>query len=105
MATFKVGQRVRIINGTPLSLCGPNAQSVVGREATILGPLKQYRNAHTQDLYSGHLIAIDGIGPAAPSGLPYAAPPEWLAPLTDPKAEAFLALIRQLKPLNVSEVA
>ena len=88
MANFKVGQRVRII------------KSVGGRhdgvEATILTPLRMERS-RACGFHAAHRIAIDGVGSFNPvTGLPWGEPPEWLAPLTDPKADAFIESLKKL---------
>jgi hypothetical protein len=96
MATFKVGQRVRLVSATFTS----PAIDFVGREATIVAIPS--RNGERDCS-----IDIDGadarqFGSKFPSfNCSFAR----LAPLTDPKADAFLESIRQLKPLQIPEVA
>lgn len=82
MATFKVGQRVRIIAGHGLEL------PCIGQEGTVVG------DAGPSGLYE---VLVDGVAlPAeADSWLWFA---NELAPLTDPGADAFLESIRKMKP-------
>jgi hypothetical protein len=86
MATFKVGQRVRVIRAV-------NYPHLIGREATVIGGLTQGRS----DLigaYAGYPVDIDGFGAISQSGVQIVSPPDWLAPLTDPGCESFLQAMR-----------
>lgn len=96
MATFKVGQRVRIVKG-----------GNTGAQGTILSPLQRLRLEHIRTLevrdVDAHHVAIDGV--PIPHGYvqPWAFPPDFLSPLTDPKADAFMERIKKLEPLPVRE--
>lgn len=86
MATFKVGQRVRIIGARK------GWERIIGRETVILeGPIDWfgdigYKTGVSEELrVPGHHAAH-------------------LAPLTDPKADAFLERIRKLKPYDEPKV-
>jgi len=84
MATFRVGQRVRVIdNGRPLgSRRGPlcDGQTSIGREATIIGPLRLARFAYSADGYA-YPIDVDGLGRLNDFGNQTMAKPEWLEPI------------------------
>lgn len=85
MATFRVGQKVRIIAGI--------YPEIIGDEVEILGPLEQLAGwpaAH-------HRISTP---PHAPHSSMWYAEPRHLAPLTDPKADAFIESIKKLQPLK-----
>ncbi len=82
MATFRVGQRVRLIhNGRPPGMRGPlyNGQSSVGRECTIIGPLR-WGNFYSGAGYA-YPIDIDGLGRVNDFGHQSLAKPEWLQPI------------------------
>ena len=106
MATFKVGQRVRVI-GTDRSPkdCNParpDFPTVVGRQATILGPLKKGWDGYKH--YWGHPLDVDGIGRLNDWGRQIIAKPKFLVPLTDPKADSFIESIRKMKPYEEPKV-
>ena len=85
MATFKVGQRVRIVR----SKFGLS----VGCEATIEAiPPRCPCEIPGSDCE----VKIDGWPGDGPHGT-YATPFSWIAPLTDPKAEEFLERIRKME--------
>lgn len=81
MATFRVGQRVRIVNAD-----NPHMQWAVGIETTITGL------PGTSFLYpNDYQLALK-----TPDGLRVSAPPKDLAPLTDPDAERFVESLKCL---------
>lgn len=81
MATFKVGQKVKVIAQVPASIeC---YGSRIGQEAVV--------EALTHQTYGGALtIAF------LSDGAKWAAIPEHLAPLTDPKADEFIEGLKKL---------
>jgi hypothetical protein len=86
MATFKVGQRVKVIRSQGFI---PKA---VGREATIIAIEPNRRCS------AAHYIAIDGLPcdsliVIGATGWAY---PDQLAPLTDPRADAFIESLKKL---------
>lgn len=82
---FKVGQRVKRI-ANPRLLNADNTTMPVGMTGVVVA-----RADHT-----GHIPVLpDGF-----LGRPWGCEPETLAPLTDPKAEAFLESIRKMKPYS-----
>jgi hypothetical protein len=90
MATFKVGQRVRLLfhsrnvdKGSP----------PIGSVGTIVGALNMIFDGSMR-----HEVAWDSF----PTRLRIFSIPEQLAPLTDPGADAFLAHIKRLgsEPVN-----
>ncbi len=89
MATFKVGQRVRIIQSS-------KHPDNVGREGVITHDL--WMDPHCSHSYArGRLVynvALDGH-PHAVHGT-WGALPEQLAPLTDPKADEFIEGLKKL---------
>lgn len=89
MATFKVGQRVRI-------LAGPRATFLAGREATVLGALNPWARAESGGTFSGYPVDIDGYGRLNLHDEQIYVRPEQLSPLTDPGADAFLAKLKKL---------
>lgn len=94
MATFTVGQRVRIVKTY-------HDHSFKGREATIIATNQSGFSRYTGEWCEGYYhLNVDGIGPRGDTGLRLCVAGEQLAPLTDPKAEQFLASIRKLKPLH-----
>ena len=81
MATFKVGQRVRLVK----SVLGNTGAECVVTALAAEGYWSQIGE------YVGIEIKIDG------SDERYVAPDEsWLAPLTDPKADEFIERIKKL---------
>jgi hypothetical protein len=80
MATFKVGQRVRIVGCTEQYWLQMN-----GREATVIGPLNPAPPSASG--MPAYRIRIDG-------GVDAWAQPRYLAPLTDPGCESFLQAMR-----------
>lgn len=93
MTTFKVGQRVRIVRVGPT--CRPVVRALVGREGTIVAiPSNSYFAVAECD------VEIDGA-PATSLGFddkPFASRFDNLAPLTDPKADAFIESVKKWKP-------
>lgn len=80
MATFKPNDRARIVNSkAPYN----------GKECTILSPCRT--EPALFELVTGHEICIDGIGRVGPTGLPWFAGLDQLVPLTDPRADEFVA--------------
>ena len=77
MATFRIGQRVRIIGAR---FC----PEYIGKEATIVGPLESRMiiDGSLQDVYR---LDVDGIGERHLQGV-IGFPPAYLAPLTGPWA-------------------
>ena len=99
MSQFKVGQRVRVIGYR----FDPNT---MGREATIIGPLEFVENPGPDiRSYWGHCVDIDGYGSRSIHGRRLCSPVEWLAPLTDPHADAFMERLKKLgrEPVNSPE--
>ena len=95
MATFKVGQRVRIVSSV-------STPELIGYQATIISELRTRTHWTTGKQYQGYDLAVDGIGTVLPRA-PRAQlcfHSHHLAPLTDPKADAFIARIKQLGPLS-----
>jgi hypothetical protein len=96
MATFKVGQRVRVVAAL---------SKIRGEQGVIThishGPLLTWGDVWEEGLR--HYVTIDGRGPLV-DGRPRAYFSHEIAPLTDPKADAFLESIRQLAktPLEVA---
>lgn len=91
MSAFKVGQRVRIVHSfTP---------EIAGRAAIVLSRLGPAICDVTGTRYLGHDLDVDGIGPVL-RGHPISCEPSQLAPLTDPKADEFIAAIKKLKPYS-----
>ena len=87
MATFKVGQRVRIVGAT-------KHPHMIGRQAIVtrgleIDPLSQYNRESYEIEVPGHPHPIHGRWNALP---------EHLAPLTDPKADAFIERVKSWKP-------
>jgi hypothetical protein len=92
MATFKVGQRVRII--------APRSPSC-GREATIIGVKRELEVLDFDAQTILHVpifyyLDIDGYGATAPGGRRRGLEPHEITPLTDPKADAFLERVKKL---------
>jgi len=96
MATFKVGQRVRVIR-TKLH------PETLWREATVIGALRIGLSSDGSN-YMGYPIDIDGFGTVNRLGGKIIAEPTWIAPLTDPAADAFLESIRKMKPYDEPKV-
>jgi hypothetical protein len=90
MAKFKVGQRVRVIGHFGGSRI-PREKRWIGHEGTIIA-----RPWH--GILSGWNWYLDL------NGFRYYFHDAELAPLTDPKADAFLESIRKLKPLYEPQV-
>lgn len=83
MATFKVGDRVRIVNA-------------YGCHRPVIGQAGVITNSFTHHNFFPHLkydwqALLD-------DGEPFVGPADHFAPLTDPKADAFLEKMRKLKP-------
>lgn len=105
MATFKVGQRVRIVNPQ---------DSDCGKEGTVLsiafGGADWYEGAHAvQDLGYGiyYSVDVDGVGSRDPEdGREYAYVDGDLTPLTPPAADSWaLAKVLQVtKPQHTEPV-
>jgi len=91
MAKFKVGDRVRISKLTPV--CRAEYRELLGVETVItFGPITEhgitgYRTAASDKFRNRGLIGVEEI---------------YLAPLTDPKADAFIERIKKLgkEPIN-----
>ena len=101
MAQFKVGDRVRIVR--VMKGDGPNCRN---REATVWKT--DIANCDALGRYFGCFLDIDGIGRTCPtSGLEWAAPSDWLAPLTPPAEDAWASeQVRKVcKPQHVEPVA
>lgn len=91
MATFKVGQRVRVV--TPG--CCPEA---FRKEATILSLPGSHPNPGFRDCYG---VNVDGLEPPFFAALGrYWGAAYCFEPLTDPKADAFIERIKKLKPYD-----
>lgn len=73
MATFRVGQRVRIVKS--------HRGFLQGREATIIGSLECGCSTYTNEIYWGFPLEVDGVGRIGISGFPIAVRPEWLEPI------------------------
>jgi hypothetical protein len=87
MATFKVGQRVRIIFVYTLPHC-------LGKEATIV--------ARHGDIF---FLDVDNVGTRRSSGSPCWVYEHQLAQLTDPKADEFIESLKKLgREPNVAPV-
>lgn len=96
MTTFRVGQRVRIVwlGGA----AARRASDVLGREGTITAIPSAWHPRAECD------VEIDGA-PAVAYGYedrPWAALFVNLAPLTDPKADAFIESVKKWKPEPVA---
>ena len=89
MATFKVGQRVRIV-GVAV------AYEVLGREAVVIGAPETRSHHITHERYTGYPLSIAGIGERDVNGIRYVFRPANLAPLTDPSADQFIERIKKL---------
>lgn len=86
MTTFRVGQRVRIVNHR-------DRPKFLNKEATVAAIPGV--NAAFPDHYG---LYVDGIPPVDCHMGMWWASSEYLAPLTDPAADAFLESIKKLKP-------
>jgi hypothetical protein len=82
MATFKVGQRARVI--------------ATGDQVTITSGLHQVFFP-TVGYADAHDIEIDGFHD---DDVPYAARPDWLAPLTDPRCSEFISDMERFSKLK-----
>lgn len=100
MSVFRVGQRVRILY-SPSGLTGKTGvvwnvdeSPSWGEKARALGITGR-----------GYDIDVDGIGRRHREGPLITFPPYYLAPLTDPSADAFIARIKKLgrEPVNSPE--
>lgn len=96
VATFKVGQRVRITTDGGLPQCK------AGAEGTI-----KTLNLRTEAPWGMcHAVVVDGVHSWHVSGC-WCIPIIFLAPLTDPKTDAFIESLKKLgrepKPLEVVE--
>jgi hypothetical protein len=89
MATFKVGQRVRILRGT-----------YPGKEAAIwkMEPIYAWGPSVSYNLPGeiGHFLDVDGVGRHHRDGSPIALTASGIAPLTDPKADEFIESLEKL---------
>lgn len=93
MATFYVGQRVRLISHFGIPYRRPGVQTVpVGTEGVIVGGA--YIHSVTREL----VYSVDFAG----HGFTRACCPESLAPLTDPKADQFIEWVKKIKPEPVA---
>lgn len=92
MATFKVGQRVRIVALHPYT--GPRAVAV-GMTGTVIAHNPDYPVAG--GWITEWAVDVDEVS-SQMGGFHFRACD--LAPLTDPKADAFLESIRKLQPLH-----
>ena len=86
MATFKIGQRVRIVAAPDMYY-----KEVVGDEVVILG-----LPGGVLDFPNNYEISRPPSLRANAVGLAYLASPHHLAPLTDPKADEFIARLERL---------
>lgn len=91
MANFKVGQRVRVIE--PRSIHYGKEGSVMGFST---GPF--FSNINGGAFMHGpfYRVRIDGYGELTRNGRRLCFPPHSLAPLTDPKADAFIESLKKL---------
>lgn len=97
MATFKVGDRVRIVN----SRCGKSIW--IGKEGAIwkIEPGGWCRMMIARGMppdAMAYSVCIDGVGELSPKGFEIAFEAHNLAPLSDPKADEFVERIRKMKP-------
>ena len=93
MARFKVGQRVRKVCTLPCLAPDDPIRVPVGTEGTIVAP--PLSDGRCVVRYDGYVSSSTGIYAGC-----YGDPPEWLAPLTDPLAEQFLATVKSWGPLE-----
>ena len=94
MATFKVGQRVRVVG---------RESALYGKEATVTGScfFKDTRPNRAIGVVGeyGYHLAVDGIGPRWPvSKKKIGLPARFLAPLTDPGCDAMILRLTQPIP-------
>jgi hypothetical protein len=90
MATFKVGDRVRVVNiSDPGKSPSPRDMLLLGREGVIvgLGPVETGLFSRWRRAYE---VKLDGDAIAE-----YGFDAHHLAPLTDPKADAFVESLRE----------
>jgi len=96
MATYKPGQRVRIIACYPVGPdapnIGPDAPEVVGCEGTIVGPYIGPRGPWDYEMF------VDGYGRRL-----LCVQANEIVPL-DPPAQAFVESIKKLKPYEEPKV-
>lgn len=93
MATFKVGQRVRVIRSN---------FGYEGKEATVIGDGRAFYDLTNGEHRYGWPIEIDGVGTHCQLGRRFHGVIGWIVPLTDPGVDAFLARIKKLgsEPVN-----
>lgn len=95
MATFKVGQRVRIIGLSPDDERYPGLKPLLGAEGVILRASNR--------IIGNWIVDVPTVSfPAqTPQGLPptqFSIASERLRPLTDPKADEFIERVKKWKP-------
>lgn len=91
MATFKVGQRVKVIG----HVLEPGNMDLRGHEGVITG-FEASREHGPINLTV--VVRLDIDHPWMGNGFCFA--PEELAPITDPLADAFIERIKKLEPLR-----
>lgn len=102
MATFKVGQRVRITDISNRDLCPNFAADVIGRHGVIEEerPSGDYFNRWVVRYYGPPARDANEFGPNRAAFRSCD-----LAPLTDPKADEFIESLKKLKPYEEPVVA
>lgn len=91
MATFKVGQRVRIIGLFPAT----ETRTLLGKEGTIVTTYISRIGTH------GWAVSVDGMHNPNMEGGRFFFINSQLAPLTDPGFDAFMQSV--LKPVNLDQ--
>jgi hypothetical protein len=103
---FRIGDRVRILS--PGNLHGSTGTVWdIKRPATwwerLMGaePWRWQDHAIAMGVHpkeTAYLVDVDGLGRYGISPGPFGFPSYWLAPLTDPKADAFIESVKKWKP-------
>jgi hypothetical protein len=74
MATFKIGQRVRIVGAV-------KRHELIGREATVVSSLMWANHVVTNQGYCGYDVSVDNLGTCWHDGTQLCFSPENLAPI------------------------
>lgn len=95
MATFKVGQRVKLLVNKPSGGPWP-VQVPAGAVGTVTSPLMFVKPVNVNGLAHVYAVQFDGVSSGFRDGH-FSCRPHEIVPLTDPKADAFMERIKKLE--------